>query len=248
MAGKWGPIVALGVLIAQSSATAPFMLTWAAGQSFGPDGPWQAVQVSIGTPLQPIALYPGGTFLSHLLTSKICSNSTLTPFTCFASTAGVYTVSESLTAIDGTIAFPATADFTHGGLEVQGSAGIGILDQVNIGVSTSVPNVTLAPNDDVNLVYPGGSTPPLEVGNLALGYLGTVNQTFQDKNTAVEGALIPGYLQSIGTTASNTFGLHIGSANLQDLGFSVLRWLRSRPCCGKHHNPTGTHSRYRGTG
>ncbi|KAG0653027.1 hypothetical protein D0Z07_0353 [Hyphodiscus hymeniophilus] len=198
-------------------AATPFGMTWST-KSFGPDGPWQAVRVSIGSPGQTIALYPGGSFRSHLLTSKICSNATLSPGVCFASSGGIYTPSNSSTSFDTIIRFPATTDYTHGGLEVQGSAAIGALDQISIGFSTKsqreviVPNVTLAIHDDVNLVYPGGSTPVLELGTLGLGFLGTVNQSFQQTNAPnINGSLIPGYLQAQGITNSNSFGLHIGS-------------------------------------
>ena len=200
-------------------AASPFGMTWS-GKSFGPDGPWQAIQVNVGTPAQPIALYPGGSFRSHLLTSNICSNTTLSPSVCFASAGGIYTPDSSTTSIDNVIKFPATTDYTHGGLDVQGSAAIGALDQFDIGTSLNtrddvvVPNVTIAVHDDINLVYPGGLTPALEVGTLALGYVGTENQTFQIEGApSINGSLIPGYLQAQGVTASNSFGLHIGSVN-----------------------------------
>jgi hypothetical protein len=218
MAQKWILIV-FETFISISSAASPFGMTWSS-KSFGPDGPWQAIQVNVGAPAQSIALYPGGSFRSHLLTAKICSNDTLSPSVCFASAGGIYTPDSSTTSVDKVIKFPATTDYTHGGLDVQGSAAVGALDQMDIGTSLDtrnevvVPNVTLAIHDNINLVYPAGLTPALEVGTLGLGYLGTENQTFQVEGAPpVNGSLIPGYLQTQGVTASNSFGLHIGSVN-----------------------------------
>ncbi|KAL2014345.1 hypothetical protein VTN00DRAFT_1870 [Thermoascus crustaceus] len=43
-------------------------------KDYGPDGPWQAVEVSVGSPPQTIALYPGGTWSSVVLTTATCQN------------------------------------------------------------------------------------------------------------------------------------------------------------------------------
>jgi hypothetical protein len=209
-----------GTLVARAFAAdtaLPFAMTWSS-RSFGPDGPWQAVQIGMGTPAQQIALYPGGTFRSHLLTPRICSNATLSPNACFASTAGLYAVESSGTALETVIHFPGAIDYTHSGLQVQGTPGIGVLDQMNIGTSDglrnaiTVPNVTIAVYDDIAAVYPSGSIEALQVGTLGLGYLGTVNQSFTETGQpSINGSLIPGYLQAANLTPSNSFGLHIGS-------------------------------------
>ncbi|KAH8897127.1 hypothetical protein GQ53DRAFT_760315 [Thozetella sp. PMI_491] len=212
----------LGTLIAQAFAAddkLPFAMAWSS-RSFGPDGPWQAVQISIGTPAQQVALYPGGTFRSHFLTPKICSNVTLSPDACFASAAGLYDIESSATALEAVIQFPAATDYSHSGLQVRGAQGIGALDQMNIGTSDglrntiTVPNVTIALHDDIAAVYPSGSVEALQVGTLGLGYLGTVNQSFTlSGQPTINGSLIPGYLQAANLTPSNSFGLHIGSVN-----------------------------------
>jgi hypothetical protein len=38
----------------------------------GPDGPWHAVTVQVGTPSQSIYLFPGGFWQSNFLSSTIC--------------------------------------------------------------------------------------------------------------------------------------------------------------------------------
>jgi len=210
----------LGILAARVFAAVPaqpFAMTWS-DSSFGPDGPWQAVQIGIGTPAQQVALYPGGTFRSHFLTPNICSNITLSPNACFASAAGLYNVNSSTTALEAIIHFPAATDYLHGGLQIQGAPGIGALDQMNIGTAdalggpVTVPNVTIGVYNDIAAIYPSGSLIALEVGTLGLGYLGTENQSFvQTGAPTINGSLIPGYLQAVGLTPSNSFGLHIGS-------------------------------------
>jgi hypothetical protein len=231
----------LGTLVPRAFAAdppLPFAMTWSS-RSFGPDGPWQAVQIGIGTPAQQVALYPGGTFRSHLLTPRICSNVTLSPDACFASAAGLYAVESSTTALEAIIHFPAATDYSHGGLQVQGTQGIGVLDQMDIGTSDglrntiTVPNVTIAVYDDIAAVYPSGSVEALQVGTLGLGYLGTVNQSFtQPGQPTINGSLIPGYLQAANLTPSNSFGLHIGSVKSKIEGSLYFGGYDQTRICG----------------
>ncbi|KAL5323502.1 hypothetical protein ACEPPN_008039 [Leptodophora sp. 'Broadleaf-Isolate-01'] len=216
----------------------PFPMTWSS-KNFGPDGPWQAVQVGIGIPAQQVALYPAGTFRSHVLTSKICSNATLSPDVCFASAAGLYAVESSSTGLGTLVRAPSAMDFTHGGLQVQGSDGVSVLDQMDIGIMDSsrdsviVPNVTFATYDNIAAIYPGGDLKALQVGTLALGYLGTVNQSFtRPGQDSINGSLIPGYLQEKGLTPSNTFGLHIGSVNPKIKGSLYFGGYDQARICG----------------
>ncbi|CZT01788.1 uncharacterized protein RCO7_01974 [Rhynchosporium graminicola] len=169
----------------------PFALTWSS-KTFGPDGPWQAIQIGIGTPAQQVALYPAGTFRSHILTSKICSNATLSPDVCCASAAGLYAIEISRTGLDTIVQQLSAVDYTHGGLQVQGSDGTSALDQMNIGILDSsrtfviVPNVTFGMYSDIAPIYPGGD---------------------------IRAFLVPGFLQEKEVIPSNTFGLHIGSVS-----------------------------------
>lgn len=231
----------LGILVARAFAAdppSPFGMTWSS-KSFGPDGPWQAVQIDVGTPAQTIALYPGGTFRSHLLTPRICSNVTLSPDACFASPAGLYAVESSSTALQSVIKFPAATDYSHGGLQVQGRQGIGAIDQMNIGTSgglrktITVPNVTIAAYDDIAAMYPSGSIKALQVGTLGLGYLGTENQSFTlPGQPMINGSLIPGYLQATDLIPSNSFGLHIGSVKSKIKGSLYFGGYDQTRICG----------------
>ncbi|CZT09715.1 uncharacterized protein RAG0_14383 [Rhynchosporium agropyri] len=177
----------------------PFALTWSS-KTFGPDRPWQAIQIGIGTPAQQVALYPAGTFRSHVLTSKICSNPTLSPDVCYASAAGLYAIESSRTGLDTIVQQLSAVDYTHGGLQVQGSDGTSALDQMNIGILDSSRTFVIVPN--------------VTFGTFGLGYLGTVNQTFsQAEQAPINGSLVPGFLQEKEVIPSNTFGLHIGSVS-----------------------------------
>lgn len=195
-------------------------MSWSAS-TFGPDGPWQAVEVSVGSPQQKIALYPGGVFQSHLLTLDVCKNTTISPI-CYATAAGVYDPGTSVTALDKLISFPASVDFTEGALILEGAAGISSVDQIDIGQGVIVPNVTLDLHNDIATIYPDGTAYPIEVGTFALGFTGTVNQSFTAAKggPSINATLIPGFLNTDNTpvnerTASNSFGLHIGSVSPQ---------------------------------
>ncbi|CZR62890.1 uncharacterized protein PAC_12787 [Phialocephala subalpina] len=122
-----------------------------------------------------IALYPGETFRSHLLAPRICSNVTLSPNACFASAGKLYTIESSTTAVEAIIHFPAATDYSHGGLQVQGTQGIGALDQMNIRTSdglrntTTMLNVTIAVHDDFAALY---LCPSITSRNTGLGLSG----------------------------------------------------------------------------
>jgi hypothetical protein len=205
----------LSQLLPFAIAIQPFKIEWSAG-NFGPDGPWQAVEVNVGSPPQKIALYPGGVFQSHILTLNVCKNTTISPL-CYATAAGIYDPGSSTTALDKLIQFPASVDFTEGALAIEGETGISGLDQIDIGQGVIIPNVTLDLHNDIATIYPDGTPYPIEVGTFALGFTGTVNQSFTgDNGLSINSTLIPGYLNtdSISVnrrTPSNSFGLHIGS-------------------------------------
>lgn len=207
------------------------------------------MQIDIGSPSQRLALYPAGTFRSHVLTAEICSNVTLSPNVCFASAAGLYSADSSITAEQGIIQDPSARDFTHGGLQIQTAQGVSMLDQMNIGNSNGlrnaviVPNVTIGVYDDVAATYPSGALQALQVGTLGLGYLGTVNQSFTRLGSpSINGTLIPGYLQAVNITPSNSFGLHIGSVNLKIKGSLYFGGYDQSRICGNVSTQQGPFS------
>lgn len=90
---RWLLMSSLLALVTGDEAPLPRGLTWSS-KTYGPDGPWQAVAVSIGTPAQQIDLYPGGTWSSLILGSSNCDNSTISPV-CYGKESGLFNADES---------------------------------------------------------------------------------------------------------------------------------------------------------
>jgi hypothetical protein len=210
----------LSLLPTCSSTKIPFQMTWSQ-QTFGPDGPWQAVEVKIGSQQQLISLYPGGNFLSHIFTTNFCTNVSLDT-SCPAKRAGLFDGSRSRTFDNNSIGYNGDHDYIGGSLNIQA----GVADANHIQVATDnwdlqgtiVNNVSMALHESLYTTYPDGSTYPLTVGTLALGFPGTVNQSFTkpEGGPNINASIIAGYLasplaESNHQTPSNSFGLHIGS-------------------------------------
>ncbi|KAI1440443.1 acid protease [Annulohypoxylon stygium] len=193
-----------------SASTAPVAAKWS-DSTFGPDGPWPAVEVTMGDD-QTIALYPGREFQSFLLTTDYCNqNRTL----CYANQAGLYNDAQSqvdATGSTGHIQFQSGPDYMAG-VDVRGQLTNSWVDNMDFGGAT-IANVSLALISESYMAYPNGQWYPLTVGCLGIGAPNTVNQSFSNSfGPAINASLVPGYLWAHNTTASNSFGMHIGSAN-----------------------------------
>lgn len=235
----------------------PFQMTWSK-QTFGPDGPWQAVTVNVGTPGVPIALYPGGHFWSHLFSPNICTNVSL-GLTCYAELAGVYNPSSSSTSGLGVLSNGASSegvDYSGGALQLAGSTPNSTMDQFDVGGGRVIPNVSIALHQTIYGTLPDGSAYPLEVGILSLGGPGVINQSFPGEagTPLINTSMVAGWLyEEINPdlrTASNSWGLHIGSVtpkmspSLIFGGFDQNRVLgtissqHGNPVDGSIQNPT----------
>ena len=73
---------------------APISIPWS-NQSFGPEGPWQAVQLRVGA--SDLGLYSGGDFASCVFNTAFCAAG---PSSCPASRAGLYDAAASTTKDD----------------------------------------------------------------------------------------------------------------------------------------------------
>jgi hypothetical protein len=214
----WLP-VALAGLVDRASAANTFEMAWSDG-TYGPDGPWQAVSVRIGSNNALVNLYPGGTWGSHILSPSICNNSTLSSI-CYAQVAGLYDPTLSSTSAFGDVDVFASVDFTNGALQLQGSKPITGIDNWNISNSEAMfpQDINMALHESIWATLPDGSTYPLTVGSLALGAPNTINQTFGFGNgiPAFNATLLPGYLSAEADSnkiiSSNSYGLHIGSVD-----------------------------------
>ncbi|KAI1841561.1 hypothetical protein JX266_012214 [Neoarthrinium moseri] len=204
----------ISLLASAQAATDPIAAKWSS-QTFGPDGPWPAVEVKVGDD-QTIAMYPGHEYQSFLLTSKYCSYNNTLP--CYASQAGVYDKAQSAldnTGSTGKIQFSPGPDYMAG-LLVDGESSTSWIDNIDLqaGSGFTVPNVSMALIGEAFATYPDGSWQPLSVGCLGVGAPGQVNQSFSTGGDApINASLIPGYLASHNKIPSNSFSMHIGSAN-----------------------------------
>jgi hypothetical protein len=174
-------------------------------KSYGPDGPWQAVNVGIGTPAQFIDLYPGGFWSSNVLNTSICTN-TATTTNCYGDPANLLNSTVSSTFVQ----YPETGGVSNFSASPS-----------NPGLVQAGQSVQVIPSFDMILVnegysvLPNGSQYPLEVGSLSLG-APDVNQTFnRGDGTRINGTQLPNYLHSIGQIPSSSYGLHIGSVTMR---------------------------------
>ena len=191
----------------------PRALKWSS-TTYGPDGPWYAITVLIGTPPQSVDLFPGGVAFSNILSTSLCTNESQK---CYASTAGLYNASQSSTSIhdpNGAIVDSSFAD--HGFATLQGSADY-VADAMF--VTTEDPpsallqygNFAMRVISDGQWILPDGRDYTIEVGNLALG-APYINQSMTKGNgTEFNGTLLSSLPELQGLTPSNSFGMHIGS-------------------------------------
>ncbi|KAL4860802.1 aspartic peptidase domain-containing protein [Aspergillus spectabilis] len=207
-------------------AATPWSMIWSS-ESYGPDGPWNAVQVSIGSsPGQTIALYPGSAWESKILLSYACDNTSLSSV-CYAEKAGVFDPEESTTWENESISLAPAGDgwesYTPGSTDAVPIEVIAkrALDSIDIG-GTVIPEVDLVGISQAYQTYPGGQEYPLQVGLLSLG-APHINQTFsQNGLPAINGTFITSWLWEESTIASYSYGLHIGSASLSIPGSLLL--------------------------
>ncbi|RAH54566.1 aspartic protease [Aspergillus piperis CBS 112811] len=210
----------------------PRVMPWS-NKKFGPDGPWQAVTVQIGSNYTEIvvsssevALYLGGSWESKILLSSICDNKTLSSV-CYGDIAGLFDSDISASLDNTSIEMPPYG--TWGDVDWGFTNAAPVYAKARR--ATDYITISGSPVPDVDMIiiysgwqtYPGGQAYPLEVGILSLG-CPAINQTFGNVikiNTTFvtsyfyeqEGSLnIPSY----------SYGMHIGSAALGIPGSLLL--------------------------
>ena len=212
------------IYIEAALCTGPRQMDWS-NRTFGPDGPWQAVTVVMGSnssdlvvPSSEVALYPGGSWESKILLSSLCDNKTLSS-TCYAEQGGLFDSDISATLDNTSIQLPPYG--TWGDLDWGYANAIPVYakarratDWVTI-QGTPVPEVDLITISAGWQTYPGGQAYPLEVGILSLG-CPEINQTF-GASIKINTTFINSYLYDQGgvnAIPSYSYGMHIGSASL----------------------------------
>lgn len=207
-------VLASLALLTKQSGPSPILLN-TSSQHYGPDGPWQAITVWLGSQPTPIDLYPGGIYGSVILSLQACEASS-SP----CGLGGVFDPSGSTTFDDHSIrfeAFEANHDISwdSGTLKYRGDAKY-VMDQLADARDPEwiVQNFSTILATKISMIYPDGSKYPLQVGQLALG-APSINQTFPRENVrTVNASLLTGSLKEQNKISRSSYGLHVGSASL----------------------------------
>jgi len=219
------------------AAAAPIQLGWTTDYNspsqingypttFGPDGPWQAVDVNVGN--TSVTNSPSGPgFLSILMPLYPCGSSVtqvLTP-----ATGGNYSYNQSSTARLPGI-FMANSDGWFASVATnESSQGTEVFDLVNMGLKLAnfasfSANATIFQATDYWYVgNPDGSNYTTKVGVLGLG---------SSRDTKVTGGILE-QMKAANFINSNSFGLHIGSAPLNLSGSLTLGGFDSSRALGQ---------------
>lgn len=204
-------LLALAATVGIAIAANPLKVSWS-DKTYGPDGPWNAVKVSIGSKWREIDLYPGGRWGTKIFLDSVCSNKSST---CWARSAGVFNLNASTSATLITTRPRVDSDTNYTGINNwNGTAylkGQYIADKIwNYGVGT-VNDASIYAINDAYQTYPNGKKYPVSVGILSLGG--------PKKNHVVDGwvlNMLAPYThfdqKDNYQTPSDSFGMHIGSA------------------------------------
>jgi hypothetical protein len=199
----------------------PQTVKWSS-KSYGPDGPWQAVTVYVGSPPQTVDLLPGGSWMSNVLAPTVCANGVACDV---AKLAGFYNPSASSTTFEigqtGDISNASMAATVGALPSLYGSANW-MFDSISIplsnGISGNGYNALIIDFDllvisAANEKLPDGTTYPVQIGKLGLG-APNFNQTWNHfpPNPNWNGTLLPSALFEQGLAPSDSYGMHIGSA------------------------------------
>ncbi|KAJ8068951.1 hypothetical protein OCU04_002632 [Sclerotinia nivalis] len=114
------------VRICLSNATNYLLSSPWSNTSYGPDGPWQAVSISIGTPPQNTDHLPKRSWSANILSTSVCSNTS----DCPSLNAGLFNrlaSTSSTQIIDTGIIVDATFSYQAGLLPIlSGDAHVGV--------------------------------------------------------------------------------------------------------------------------
>ena len=192
---------------AASASSSVFQLA-PSKDSFGPDGPWQAVEVGLGTPPQTVNLYPVGLEQSVIFSKGLCAQ--YENVTC--GSGGLFDASDSESFDNTTIAgyvpygrFDGSARSVMDTLTLTAAADSGEQD-----LEVRKFDMALFFSDTSTL--PDTTVYPEQLGHLSLG--SDLNQGYgppQNVSPPVNATLIPGGLKQEGAIGSNSYGLHYGS-------------------------------------
>ena len=227
----------LAILIALSSAlsdaTTPLVVPWNTTKSYGPDGPWSVITIQVGSgsdtpgnqPISTVDLHPGGIWESMILRKSFC-NDNGTIFVdysseCLAAKAGLYDVRDS-TTVQPPIGPGLVWQWGSSAVENVAGMAINMLDTITVPAvqgAFTVYNSTISAVQAWQIQLPDRTWYSAQVGTLSLGAPGTGVEMY---NATDIGQTVPGFAYNKGATASNSWGLHYGSASLGQEGSLVF--------------------------
>ncbi|CAI7665513.1 unnamed protein product [Penicillium glandicola] len=205
----------------------PSTMRWS-DQTYGPDGPWHAVSVELGSNNQVIDLYPGDRWASTILIDTVCADNASAP--CYADRAGLFNISDSTSAVTlntptDTSQMTWLSDQSSAGVNKWGATGYvkeGVLaDTITLQNSHKIPNISMVSIYDAYQEYPNGKRYPVSVGILSLG--GPWPTHVVDGNTFnLLCAWEHWNESSLHAIPSYSWGMHIGSVDLEIPGSLML--------------------------
>lgn len=196
--------------LADAANFEPKSATWS-GKTFGPDGPWNAVEVSIGA--QPkIALFPGRMWATYVTTTDYCALNGSIPH-CQS---GGYDKDDAVAVSNGNramrVVYEPPGQELEAGVTVTGKGSV-FLDSLDLGFQGgAILNVTVAIIESQMVEYPDGTWYPIFTGCLGVG-APNPKQIFTGGNgvPTVEGTMLPWAFKDADLVASSSFTLHYGS-------------------------------------
>ncbi|KAK0744062.1 aspartic peptidase domain-containing protein [Schizothecium vesticola] len=208
------PLVPL-FLAAAAQAAGTFQVLWTTDSSgdpddanavFGPDGPWQAIYVGVGSSGESRPMWPSGGGTTMALTQL---------------PGGAGSIANSSTALRSNVSMASSDDWFSSIFVGDEPSGFGVVDTVDIiqkvnGQHSQV-NTTIVAVETWPVNFANNSTYSARVGILGLG-------PSADKrlgSLAVPAGILSD-LKSRGDIASLSFGLHIGSVPFKQRGSLVL--------------------------
>lgn len=222
----WLPVAFIGAT--------PLVIPWNTTHSYGPDGPWPVITVQVGSndaagtqPESTVDLHPGGVWESMILREYFC-NSNGTNFgdgtsQCLAEKAGLYQCDASKTAQHNiTDEVGLVWQWSSNVVDNVGGEAVNVLDTMMIPTlqgAFAVHNSTISAVSAWQIEMPDGTYYSAQVGTLSLGSPGTGIQSF---SATASGQTVPGSAYAQGAVASNSWGLHYGSASLSQQGSLVF--------------------------
>ena len=202
---------------------APIAIPWSQ-DTYGPDGPWQAVKLSIGG--SDVSLYPGTGKASYAFSTGFCKNG---PSNCTARQAGLYDeqassskdISQQLTGGGiGQFGSDAIMNYTSNGTLLLDDFAFASDDADHQKIEAK--NMLMWSVDSQTTTPPSGSSYPQRVAGLALGW---ANSTVERLSNGKPNGSTPTFIGSLQQTynlPSKSWGLHVGSARYHIPGSLIV--------------------------